>query len=69
MTKIIANSLDVDEEFIKEIKREIKAEGRVLNIKYDFEAKHIKSLKKSLVFLYDNIKLIVLTIKDFSPKS
>ena len=65
----MANSLDVDEEFTKEINREIKAEGRILNIKFELEAKHIKSLKKSLISLYENINLIVLTIKDFSPKS
>ena len=59
----------MDEEYTKEIKREIKTEGRILNIKFDFEAKYIKSLKKSLITLYENINLIILTIKDFSPKA
>ena len=69
VAQIIANSLNVDKEYSEEINREIKAEGRILNIKYDLEAKHIKNLKKSLLSLYENIKLIVLTIKDFSPKA
>ena len=68
VAQIIANSLNVDKEYCEEINREIKAEGRILNIKYDLEAKYIKNLKKSLLSLYENIKLIVLTIKDFSPK-
>ena len=69
VANIIANSLNVDKEYNEEIKREIKAEGRILNIKYNLESKQIKNLKKSLLSLYENIKLIVLTIKDFSPKA
>ena len=68
VAQIIANSLNVDKEYCEEITREIKAEGRTLNIKYTFEAKYTKNLKKSLSALYENLKLIVLTIKDFSPK-
>lgn len=64
----MGNSLDVDAEFIDEIKREIKSQGRTLIIKYDLEASLIKSLKKSISSLLENMKLIVLTIKDFSPK-
>ncbi len=32
------------------------------------ESKFIKSFKKSLKTLYENISLIILTIKDFGPK-
>ena len=46
VAQIIANSLNVDKEYSEEINREIKAEGRILNIKYDLEAKHIKNLNK-----------------------
>ena len=69
VSQIIANSLDVDKEYNDEINRQIKTEGRTLNIIYDFDAKNIKNLKKSLMTLYENIKLIVQTIKDFSPKN
>lgn len=65
--QIVCNSLDVDSEFIEEIKREIKTEGRVLTIKYDLDAYLIKNLKKSLSSLFENMKLVVQTIKDFSP--
>ena len=67
-SQIIANSLNVDKEYNDDIKRQIKAEGKTLNIIYDYDAKNIKNLKKSLLTLYENIKLIVQTIKDFSPK-
>ena len=64
----MANSLDVDPEYIEEIKREIKTQGRTLLIIYNLEGALIKSLKKSLSSLFENIKLIVETIKDFSPQ-
>ena len=61
--------MDVDSEYVEEIKRTIKSEGRTLNIIYEFEGKQIKNFKKSLSTLYENMKLVVLTIKDFSPKN
>ena len=69
MAKIIANSINVDKEYSEEISREIKTEGSTLIIKYDLDTKYTKSLKKSLNTLYENLKLIILTIKDFSPKA
>ena len=68
VAQIIANSIDVDKEYTEEISRQIKAEDKTLNIKFEFEAKYVKNLKKSLITLYENLKLIILTIKDFSPK-
>ena len=68
VAQIIANSLNDYKEYCEEITRQIKAEGRILNIIYTFEYEYIKNLKKSLLALYENIKLVVLTIKDFSPK-
>ena len=68
VAQIIANSIDVDKEYTEEINRQIKVEDKTLNIKFEFEAKYAKNLKKSLITLYENLKLIILTIKDFSPK-
>ena len=68
IAQIVGNALDVDKEFVEEITRQIKAEGRTLNIKYDFDCQYIKSFKKSLSSLYENMKLVKETIKDFSPK-
>jgi hypothetical protein len=44
-------------------------EGRTLNIKYHLNASLIKGLKKSLSSLLENMKLVVETIKDFSPNN
>ena len=68
VAQILANSIDVAKEYTEEINRQIKVEDKTLNIKFEFEAKYAKNLKKSLITLYENLKLIILTIKDFSPK-
>ena len=68
ISEIIKNSLDVDEEFCAEIAREIITEGKSLTIKYKFDAKYLKTFKKSLSCLYENLRLVILTIKDFSPE-
>ena len=69
IAQIIANTLDVDKEYCEEISRHIKVEDKTLNIKFEFEAKNIKNLKKSINTFYENLKLIILTIRDFSPNS
>lgn len=68
LSNIIKTSLDVDPEYSKQIFRviEVTNEGN-LKFTYTTKAINLKPMKKSINSMFENLTLVIQTIKQFAP--
>jgi len=65
--EIVAKTLSVDAEFTSEITRAITVvDKNTVKLEYRLKASYIKYLKKSVKAMYENIDLVLRTMRDFS---
>jgi len=64
--EIVAKTLNVDPEFTNEIQRTISVVKNTVKLEYVLKAGYIKYLKKSIKAMYENIELVLRTMRDFS---
>lgn len=68
ISNVVKTTLEVDPEYSKNINREINVtnEGS-LEIKYHTQAIYLKPMKKSINAMFENMALVLQTIRDFAP--
>ena len=66
--QIVANTIGVDKEFSDgDIKRDISSDGSYFVARFSTTKKHVKILRTAISSLSTNLKLVIGTVKEFSP--